>query len=115
MAHKESLKKAVQIEGGGYRWEWNGQHGVRHQVDWLKNGQTFWNVFHGKHLLREQEPWFLVTARGEVQENIKYFRNAGLDLRMANIAMGTAGLVPDQHIDGAWCSCYDCNHPEETP
>jgi hypothetical protein len=57
----------------------------------------------------------LVTARGEVQENIKYFRNAGLDLRMANIAMGTAGLVPDQHIDGAWCSCYDCNHPEETP
>jgi hypothetical protein len=108
MAHKETLKKAVQLEGGGYRWEWNGQHDVRHQIDWTKDGKTWWRVFHEDTLLRESEPWFLVTARGEVQENIKYFRNAGLDLVHANIALLSMGLMPDQHQEHPWCNCGQC-------
>lgn len=108
MAHKEHLKKAVALPGGGYQWAWDGDNGVRHTVTWHKNGQTFWTVLHGDKAMRTEEPWFLVRARGEVQENIKYFRDADLDKVTANRALLTVGMVPDQHSPYSYCNCARC-------
>ena len=108
MAHKEHLKKAIPLPGGGFQWAWDGQNGIRHEVTWHTNGVSWWRVLHEGTLLREEQPWFLVRARGEVQENIKHYRNSGLDLVLANRAMLSTGLYPDQHIDAAGCSCFKC-------
>lgn len=116
MAHKEHLKKALALPGGGFQWAWDGQNGIRHEVTWHKNGQTFWRVLHDGTELRVEEPWFLVQARGEVQENIKHYRLGGLDLTMANRALLANGLAPDQHVDQPWCGCYGCKPlPEYVP
>lgn len=108
MAHKEHLKKAVALPGGGFQWAWDGTGGVRHTVVWSKNGQTVWTVWHDGTAMRSEEPWFLVRARGEVQENIKYFRNADMDKIHANRALLACGLNPDQHTPLKYCNCFRC-------
>jgi hypothetical protein len=108
MAKKEPLKKAILLPGGGRRWAWTGQNDIKHTVDYDGKGITIWTVWHGETPIRQEEPWFLVRALGEVQENIKHYRNAGLDLGLANRAMLSVGLYPDQHVDAAWCTCFNC-------
>jgi hypothetical protein len=108
MAHKEHLKKAVPLPGGGFQWAWDGTGGVRHTVDWAKSGETTWTVWFDGTALRSENPWFLVRSRGEVQENIKYFRLGGLDLIHANRALLGVGIMPDQHQDQPWCNCGRC-------
>jgi hypothetical protein len=58
--------------------------------------------------MRCEQPWFLVRSLGEVQENIKYFRNADLDKIHANRAMLACGLHPDQHSPMSYCNCGPC-------
>lgn len=111
MAHKEHLKKAVQGPDGGITWTWSGQGEITHAVTWHKNGQTFWTVSHDGTVLRTEEPWFLVKVRGEVQENIKYYRNNGLDLVLGNRALLAVGMEPNQHTDAKWCTCLKCTCP----
>lgn len=108
MALKEHLKKALPLPGGGFQWAWKGQGDVRHTVDWAKDGTTVWTVWHGELPMRQEQPWFLVKARGEVQENIKLYRLSGLDLIHANRAMLAVGLLPDQHTDSPGCLCFRC-------
>lgn len=114
MAHKEHLKKALPLPGGGFQWAWNGQNDVRHTVTWAKSGETVWTVWHGELPMRCEQPWFLVRARGEVQENIKHYRNCGLDLIHANRALHAVGMIPDQHQGTSYCNCHRCT-PQETP
>jgi hypothetical protein len=115
MAKKESLKKAVALPEGGLQWSWNGLGEVRHTVTWDgKTGQSVWVVWHGELPMRAELPWFLVKARGEVQENIRHFRNAHLDRIHANRALHAVGMLADQHFDTpGYCNCWRCT-PEET-
>lgn len=108
MAHKQHLKTAKPVPGGGYEWTWDGQHGVQHTVTWHKSGKTFWTVSRNGLALRTEEPWFLVKVRGEVQENIRHFRNADLDKITANRALLVVGRVPDQHTPFSYCNCARC-------
>jgi hypothetical protein len=108
MAKKESVKKAVALPGGGFRWAWNGDNGVRHTVDWAKDGTTVWTVWHGDLAMRQEQPWFLVKARGEVQENVKFYRDADMDRILANRALLSVGMEPDQHCEREYCNCADC-------
>jgi hypothetical protein len=108
MAHKEHLKKAVALPGGGFEWSWDGVNGVRHTVTWQKNGVTEWTVWLSQTPIHTHQPWFLVRARGEVQENVKYFKDAGLDLVLANRALLAVGMMPDQHQDQSYCNCGQC-------
>lgn len=108
MAHKEHLKKAVALPGGGFRWAWDGLGGVRHTIDWDKGGETIWTVWHGDLPMRQENPWFLVRSRGEVQENIKLYKLANMDKIHANRALLAVGLHPDQHFEAAYCNCGLC-------
>jgi hypothetical protein len=108
MAKKAPVKKAVALPGGGFQWAWDGTGGVRHEITWQKNGQTFWRVFHEGTLLREEQPWFLVRARGEVQENIKLYRDGDMDKILANRALLVNGLHPTQHTALSICNCGQC-------
>lgn len=109
MAKKEHLKKATPDGDGGLTWTWKGQNGVTHSVHWNKAGETTWTVLHEGTVVRTEQPWFLVKARGEVQENIRHYRNACLDTVLANRGLISVGLIPDQHIDQAWCICARCD------
>jgi hypothetical protein len=109
VAHKQHIKTAVPLPEGGFKWAWDGAEGVRHEVTWLKNGQTFWEIFLDGTLLRSEQPWFLVKVRGEVQENIKHFRANDLDTVTANRALISAGIAPNQHTARSWCICANCH------
>lgn len=108
MAHKEHLKKAVALPGGGFRWAWNGSGDVRHTLDWAADGTSVWTVWHGNLPMRAEWPWFLVKVRGEVQENVKYIRDAELDKIHTNRALQAVGMIPDQHSAKSYCNCNDC-------
>lgn len=108
MAHKEHLKKALALPGGGFRWAWDGDNGVRHTIDWKPDGSTVWTVWHGELPMRCEFPWFLVKARGEVQENVKYLKTNHLDRVHANRALAVVGMVPDQHSEMTYCNCARC-------
>jgi hypothetical protein len=110
VAQKEPLKSAKMLPGTAVRrWEWNGQHGIRHTVDYdAKGGITIWTVWLSQTAIYQHQPWFLVRALGEVQENVKHFKNSGLDLILANRALLAVGMIPDQHADAPWCTCNAC-------